>query len=446
MRATDIISIAVTRATRYPSQAGFNVGLLVALTSVVAARLSGPYKNIQDIEDAGWDSTTLVHHKASQFFGQNPAPDALMIGRRLNSYTQTVRLTPVNTTAGYVHSFTIVLPSGAEHAFSYTNGASETVANICDQIVADIDPLANVSATDGTTHVDIAATAGMSFRLKNLKKPTELDVQDRTTDPGIAADLSAIEAIDDGASWYAVMLDRAGEAEIDAAAAWVQTRKKILSVESTDTDITESGTTTDVMSDLAGAEYTRTFLHYVSNALESGISAAILGRMLPLDPPGSASFAHQNLVGITSDSNTSAIDTAIQNKNGNLYSKIGGSGRTFPGKMANGEFADIIYGQDWLEARLVEACLAAEQSAADLGTKIAYTDAAIEQWLVSAMRGVMVMAERANYITSGWTVTADKVADTILADRSARRYPGLHFAATLAGAVHTAEIEGVLEL
>ncbi len=82
--------------------------------------------------------------------------------------------------------------------------------------------------------------------------------------------------------------------------------------------------------------------------------ASWFGRCLP-ETVGSINWAYKVLSGVPTISLTSAQQTAINNKYGNMYEVIGGLNIPYSGRLPDGSWIDILMGKDWLSARIEEA-------------------------------------------------------------------------------------------
>jgi hypothetical protein len=349
--------------------------------------------------------------------------------------------------------------------YTYTSDTNATDAEIRDGLEALIDAGESAKLTttdDGTDAMDIAflshvggdvrvsvgggsASLALSdevsaYRLLTIADAsTGLTVKDLTADPGIATDWANIRLEDD--DFYGVAIDSNSEAEIKALAAQVETVTKFFSADSIDTENTDSTVTDDVMSELQDAAYDRTIvLQAASNAQYAG--CRWLGAMLP-KPPGSATWCHKTLGGLTVSTLSDSQLSAIEGKNGNHYVLLGGFNKTRWGTVASGEYADIVVGIDWFSTRLKERHFALVAG----NDKITYSQA-----------GALVYAEIFAQLTEGqankliapdtkgtpWIITVPEVGDISVANKVARVWPSTEFSAYLDGAVHKFQIVGTL--
>lgn len=442
----NVVTVNVTKSTSVPTREGFGTPLCMVYHTVTADVLRS-YGSVKALTDAGFPSTHPAVKMATAIFSQNPRPSQIMIGKR-TIFTQTIELVPKVTTAGFHYQFTVVAPDGTSWDIDYTVLAAATVATICTALTPLIDNAnADITTTDGTTKITMTCAAGKLFDLKNLPGPHILEIKDVTTDPGIAADLTAIEALDSN-TWYGVLLDYAGKATAVAAAAWVQARRKLLGVDTTDSNCTDIGVTSDVGSTLKAAAYERTFTIFSQKHLLSYSAAAWMGVRFPTNP-GKATWNLVTLAGVTVSTLTDGQVSVLLGKNVNVYIPIAGLNSTQNGFTATGEFIDIMHGTDWLVARLKERVFGTLKGASDAGSKIGFTDSGIAI-IKGAVYAQLTEATSDDYQLlkkdPAPTVTVPKAKDVSSADKGLRNLPNVNFTGEYVGAIHRTTINGTISL
>lgn len=296
---------------------------------------------------------------------------------------------------------------------------------------------ARLSATgaSGTKVVVTTTDAGQIIEFES--RSSTLSLKDQTTDPGIATDLTAIKAADD--DWYGLLLDSNSQAELVAAAGWTESDgTKLLIGQTADTACLSSGSTTDVMAALQTAEYARTHCEYHPDLGAQLLAAAHLGSRLPRDP-GSYTWVFKQLRGVTSYELSDTEKSAVHTKNGGTFTVVGGVAITEGGKVAEGEWIDVVTFIDWLQARMRERVYALLL----VNEKVPYTDTGI------GMVAAEVLAQLNDGVGVGGltadpapVVTVPAVADIDDSVRATRVLPDVEFSATLAGAIHAVTITG----
>lgn len=287
----------------------------------------------------------------------------------------------------------------------------------------------------GSSATKVVCTAA-SGELHSYERVTSnIAILDATTNPGIATDLAAILSAD--ADWYGLLLDSNSATEITAAAAWVESAKKVFAYVISDTAHRASGATSSIAYALKAAGYTRTDgIYRAALGTSTAWSAAAWKAVQFVREPGSATSAYKTLAGIEPDALTAAERAAMESYNLNFYTTAGGVAITFPGKTASGEWIDVVRDLDWMRARLQEAVYAVLIA----NGKVAFTDEGIGL-VAAAVRAVLTAAVAANVLAS-FTLTIPRASAVSSANKSARNLPGVTFTGVLAGAIHTAAVTG----
>lgn len=260
-------------------------------------------------------------------------------------------------------------------------------------------------------------------------------------DATVAASLSAIAAEDNG--WYGVVVDQAMSSDFDDVAAWVESAKKFAIFWTTDVNTPDSTKSTDLASVLKAASYDRSaVIYHVQPSTGADYpDAAWMGEGFPYDP-GTSTWAYKTLRGVTADKINGNQETALQTKNCNYYSEVGGVNITQEGKVASGEWIDIIIGTDWIEARLREAVYGALVN----NRKIPYDDGGISI-IEGLVKSVLSQAAAAGILQGdSIEVTVPKYKDIPQADKLARKLPDVKFTALYQGAIQRTTINGTISV
>lgn len=260
-------------------------------------------------------------------------------------------------------------------------------------------------------------------------------------DADVAASLNAIMSEDN--SWYGLLVDQAMASDYDDIAAWVEANKKIFIFWTTDANTPDGTKATDPASVLKTAGYDRSavIFHTAPSTGNDYPDAAWMGEGFPYDP-GTSTWAYKTLKGVAADNITPAKETALQNKNCNYYSEVGGVNITQEGKVASGEWIDIIIGTDWIEARLRENVFSALVN----NRKIPYDDTGITL-IEGLVKGVLNQAAAAGILQAdSIVVTVPRYADIPQSDKLARNLPDVKFTALYQGAIHRTTINGTISV
>ena len=437
---SEVVSVTITAETSGVTRAGFGTALIAGYHTKYLDRVR-TYSDLTDLVADGFETYNPVYLAASKLLSQNPSVATFKVGRCALAPTQKINLVPTDTTVGKVYSYSFVKAStGVASTATYTVIAADTVALIIDGLKIAIDALAlGAATTDNTTSLDFtSSTAGLLFDFTDISTVPATTVSVTHVDPGIATDLAAINLADP--DWYGLITTDNSKATVVAAAAWVQANKKVYGYDTIDTAVIASSVATDVIGTLQTASYTRSIGGFGYNLL-SYMGAAMLGRDFPTDA-GSATLAFKKLTGVSVPNLNTTARGFLDGKNGNYLSTMAGQNILRYGKVASGEYFDVIRLIDALEARIQEDVLTVFIN----NDKLPYSDLSVD-----VIKGT-ILAAIANFQPDGIlldpapTVTAPLVATVSSVDKANRLLPDVKFTATIAGAIHKVTIAGKLVL
>ena len=441
MSIDDVVSISISTETVSLSRAGFGTPLVAAAdVPFVGARVRTYGSTVEMVADGFLISDAAVL-AGLKFESQNPKVPEWKVGRLDNKWGQAVDLTVGvgGDAENLVHTIEVEAHDGSVTQVSYTVLLADTIADVVTALTALLDAITDLSA--GAASPDVNLTADLNaqlFAFRGLNK--ELSIKTVTTDAGIAADLAAIVAEDD--DWYGLILDHKSELISNPAAAFHETNKKLMVIAHSDTEITDGAVSDDIFSDLKASAFARTagIFHEDDRAFAD---AGWMGKQFP-KTPGSSTWVYQTIAGLKASVLTTAQQNAIDDKNGNYSHTLKGVNVTRKqGIVFAREFIDVVRFTDELGVRIQEDVFAALVN----NEKIGFTDAG-----VTIITGVVDARLDQGIIQGGLadtpapTVTAPLVANVPVADRAARRLPDIAFTGTLEGAIHTADIAGVLSV
>lgn len=360
---------------------------------------------------ADWDATTAVLYGVDG--NGNAISENLTIPNGGN--------TTVTSTKRYLRVTSIVIPAQSGTGGTFTVG------------------LRAIVAADGTSGTKVVCTSTQGeLNSYELVTGNFAGLTTATTNPGIATDLAAILTAD--SDWYGLVLDSNGSAEVQAAAAWVESNKKLFGYTTSDQAHLSTGSVTALAYVLKNLGYLRTFGAWRAKigTADACTAAAWMGEEFPKDP-GASSWGHKTLVGQSTDALTDAQRQAIESYNLNHYTLLGDAGVAYPGKVAGGEWIDVIRDLDSVRVNL-------QYDLADLllsNDKIPFTDAGIAQ-VVSIVRARMQASVRGGIFADDtpFTVTAPRASAVSTTNRQNRTLPGVTFGARMAGSILNIQVRG----
>jgi len=439
MDINQVVDVQIEVKTAALTRAAFNVPLFAGYHTAWP-ELVREFKTIDEMVLAGITTSSAIYQGIAALLLQFPRLGRFKVGKLSTGRTVIKRLTPTITTIGTVQKVSFRIPGGTKVTVTTTNGAAETVATIVTALVTAIQASAAapyLTATTGTTYVTVTADAvGGMFGVSDLAGG--LKSIDVTVDPGITADLDAIRNFDK--TWYGLLIDSHGKAEILAAAAWAELRGVLFVPTTGDTDTLDVNDTLNVLHSLNALAYHQTIPLFRRDPLSYG-GAAWMGRMFA-KVPGSASWQDKELSGQEKDVLSDTEITALKTKHGNFYTDVGGLGATFEGWASSGRYADITHGVADLTSKMGE----------DLYLwKRAQDKVDFDEDGISAAKGVVrktllgfARRPRNFIIDTTIDVKAPTLAEIDPVDKSARVLNQIEWTASARGAIHKFTIRGTV--
>lgn len=250
-------------------------------------------------------------------------------------------------------------------------------------------------------------------------------------------------------TWYGICDAEHVDARAVEIATWVEAHEKLFvtvlsDVTNTSDPLTD---TTSVGYQLMNGNYFRTAWWYHSDPLQFpdvGISSRMFTKY-----PGQETWANQRLNGVTSLALNESIAQNVFGKNGNTFEPFRNISITQNGKVAGGEWIDVIRFRDWLceeiKVRIFQQLI---------DNRIPYTDPGIaiirtrlqEALDMGVTRGGIAPIEvnaEGDYIPS-YTIQVPLAATISPNQKATRVLQDVYFTARIAGAIHVVEIQGTL--
>lgn len=200
------------------------------------------------------------------------------------------------------------------------------------------------------------------------------------------------------------------------------------------------------VSDLSGFGKLDRTIAIVYSGDEEGVEGALVGATAGLTV---GSFTYKNMIlrGVPADPLTDAQIEAIHTAGGICIVRKAGDIVTSEGTVLSGEYTDIIDSKDFV----IRSIAYGAQKLLNTTPKLAFNNTGISQ-LESVVTNVLktaatmgIVAVDAEGVPAYSTQFATR-AETSAEDQSARNYKGGRFTFELAGAIHYAQISGVVEI
>jgi len=332
-------------------------------------------------------------------------------------------------------------------SFVHTTPGGETNADIVDALIILINAAGlPVTLTDNGDDFDIDAdNAGQPLGVTYVATGSAAGAATTPT-PAVTVDdeLQAILAVDQ--DWYGIVLESRDYWDIEEAAIFAEANERLFIAQSNDADVLTTAND-DIASTLMALGYAKTSYWWHSDNLEF-LDVALCANRLTVDPDEAATtWAYVRLVGVTANDNaiTSTALANLRGKNGNTYLTAKGTGVTSDGKVAAGEFIDIVTTADWLSARLAEDVTQTLINYANRGEKVPYTEAGFEVFAALIRNRADQGVKIDHFVENTLEMSVPTLAGVSAADRAARRVT-LSFSVEPAGAVHFPTINGFVTI
>ncbi len=286
--------------------------------------------------------------------------------------------------------------------------------------------------------------ASNEYKIANLSfsqavKPTSIYIGQGTTASTWVETYNAVKAINN--DFYGVVATTKSAPNQVLLATAVEADVKIFGCSTNDVNVLNQANTSNLAYLLKFQGFTRSFCEYSSAADVEYPEAGVLGLMLSYDA-GSANWAHRQIAGTTANDLTKSGRDSLSFFNCNSILKFAGRNVHFWGTMANGGYADILHGTDWLKSTIQDRVASVLQAS----LKVEYTNSGIAA-VVSAIKSVLYQAADNNFLDKDTiSVTAPLVANISTENKAARILPDVYFEAVTSGAINKVQVKGVLSV
>jgi hypothetical protein len=257
--------------------------------------------------------------------------------------------------------------------------------------------------------------------------------------------------------WYGVIVCGAIKADIQLAAAYAETAspKAVLFYTTADADVL-TDTEGNIFELLKGLSYTRSIGLYSTTA---DAAAAVMGYAMGANTRlanSAYTLAYKTLVGVTVDDLSSTEVTTIKSNNGNVYISRGNTYTLFEnGVVSDGTFFDEIINTDMLandiQLGIIDLLTSTSKvpQTEDGVTLIvnSITDACEDAvsrgflapgiWTAATFKGI----NTGDMLPNGYAILSDSINSQNAADRANRLAPNIYVLCKLAGAIHTINIQ-----
>ena len=440
-----ICQVDISLNTTGISTEGFSTLLCVGAHAHTLPRVS-TYTSASDMIADGFSDTDPLYLMVADAFSQTPKPSMVKVGRRQVS---ALDITVAKVTSAGVYTVKVnSLNANSEtvsQTYTYTNsgGTASAIATALQNLISN-DTKAVVTATVTNEVITVTSKTDAAFAIEITNNMTQTV---KTVDETIAETMTAITSYDNG--WYGWALADRTQENIIAAANWTETVRKLFGTSIAEAGAYNPDSITDTGYLLYNGNYYRTHWWYHKDANTDFPETAVMARCFAIEP-GGETWANKKLAAVTADGLNDGQYQAITNKNGNTFERFRNVSITQNGKVAAGEYIDVIRFRDWLQEEITVNVF----NALINRDKIPYTDegiAVVEAQIRKALQlgvrrgGIAPDEYDENGNTNlGYTVEVPLAASISANQKASRVLNDVKFTARLSGAIHVVKITGSL--
>ena len=294
-----------------------------------------------------WGTTTPEYRAAEGMLGQEPGVNKLVILKGATPPTQRYKIAVKSVANSTAYKFRI-----GDEEISVNSDSSATNDEIVTALVNAVTAAAIsglVGSSQGSapsTYVRLLASAAGTWFDVEVLTPTLLSIELDHADPGVAADLSAIEETEP--SYYYLSTLYNSKAYVEAVAGWVATREKFYlgdMVDSAIEDDSYSGAT-DAAKGNVTASRSRTEVIYHHDPGQF-FAARVLGKTATY-LPGERAWFGSVIDGVTYRAKTTTQRNNLEQKRCGFYERFGPSdyGLSDTFRIGSGPFVEARVGVD----------------------------------------------------------------------------------------------------
>lgn len=447
-----IVKCDISLNTTGVSSEGFSTMIVIGPHAYTTTRVLS-VTDSDELLELGFNSKDAIYVAVNDAFSQTPKPSVVKVGRL---QCDTVKVGVVgHPTKGMEYKFSIesIDENGeaVSYPFTYTASESDSVESVLSALVNAVTGNSGVNAKYTASVVDSNIVvkcndAAHSFYIKpnSLMKVVACE-QAESID--LATNMALITAADN--DFYGICYVNRDPDAVMEMAEWVESHTKLFGTATGADGVKNPEVETDIGSKLKNGNYYRTFWFYHKDAATDYPDAGVMARCFAV-LPGGETWANKRLAGVTTDRLTEGEYKAITDKNGNTFEPFRNVTITQNGKVAAGEWIDVIRFRDWLTETIQTEVFSVMINR----DKLPYTDAGIAI-VENTINAVLELGQTRGGIAPtefdedgnknlGYSISVPKASGISANVKAQRVLRDVKFTARLAGAIHAVEIKGSL--
>ena len=441
-----IVNVAISLNTTAIKEQNFSDLLILGAHALAVNRVMAVTEP-GELLDLGMAPTDPLYIAVRDAFKQIPTVARVFVGRRQ------VDASRISVTRASVADYTAtlswrdadgVVQKADVNVSGLPDSTPQTLATALAAAIAET----QAPVTAVATGTDVSVTATVTGQAIAIAVSGNLQLATPVSTETPSAALNA--CLRENGDWYGVSLASRVEADVLDAAEWVESNERLFGVSSAQAGIIDAAVSNDIASRCQQKQFFRTHVWFHGQAASESLDTAVAANRFTFYP-GGETWANTRLSGVTYDSLAEGEALAAHAKNANTFEQMRNFAVTQNGKVAAGEWIDVIRGRDWL-AEQVKINVASQLINAN--GKVPYTDAGI-QVLVNGIRQALLLGQSRGLVAPdeideagrkipGFVINVPRAASVSSNDKANRILRDLTFSARLAGAIHVAEIKGNL--
>lgn len=488
-----VVNVTIGTSPTFPSRAGFGTINIVGTSDVINAQVRAlAFANLDAVAAFGFPTTSEEYKAANTAFAQSPSPAQVIISRRViaalppeirggSGPTTTIAtwqaitdgsfeltmggisndVTAVNFSSATSLTDVAALVQTAIRAAGAGDGSIWTAAT-CTYSATENRFFIRGGTTGATETIAFATAqgAGTAIQGAGFLEIDSANAASRSDGLDVDTIAGALNAIQNANSdWYAFAFTnsegfRDNQTQVTAAANWAEARVKVFMNDSDDADILDASVTNDIASVLQAATLRRTLTAYNGTAGQY-LAVSAFARASTVNFNGTnttLTLKFKQMPGITVTPLRLDQKQALDGKNANAYSTVGGNAMFGESFMANGVFFDEVHGIDWLQnaietnvfGELYTSTTKTPMTDAGTATLQQRVEAGLEQGRINGLLAAGTAAD-GEFLPKGYRTSVLPIAQHDAGQEQNRIGPPITFTALGAGAIHSIAINGTFE-
>lgn len=439
-----IVKVDVSLNTAGISSEGFSTMMVVGPHGYTTERVIS-VTDADDLIGLGFKSTDPIYIAVSDAMSQIPRPREVKVGRfQCDAVRLKLETDDIIEGKEYIVTISTIDAKGnlVSDSYSYVTSMVENKESLLQSIADSVKDATYVVSVVEDEIIIRSAEPSRSFKVeaKGLEI-SSFDMADKT----VAENMALIASADN--DFYGLVYVSRKQEDIVAMADWCEANKKLYGTAIDEPGAKNSEVTTDTGSVLQNGNYFRTYWFYHEDAANDYPESGVMGRCFAV-MPGGETWANKQLAGIKTNRMAEHEYQAVTKKNGNTFEAFRNIAITQNGKVAAGEWIDVIRFRDWLEETIkteIFSMLINRDKLPFTDTGIAMVENVLNQVLrLGQDRGGIAPTEydEDGNKNLGYTITVPKASRISANVKAQRVLRDIKFTARLAGAIHVIEITG----